>query len=175
MLTFRHKLLISFLTKPHHHPSYDFVRFFLRKYRKLGIDRELLAAKLEPKFYCHLPTFQSELLRAWDTIGARFATLPVNNEYFVKLPINSNLFNAVNKDADGLVGRLATRGIRLVEDLLDHTNGTRIPPQYVKQSATTRLSVRCFTKDLQTIRSIIPKPPKTRLYRIIQTAADRRR
>ena len=101
MFTFRYNLLTSFLSKPdHHHPSYDFLRYFFRKYRKLGVDRELFATKLDPKFFCHLPTFHSELLHAWDIkiIGARFATLPTDYDFCINLPITSYLFPRVDRD-----------------------------------------------------------------------------
>ena len=155
MLTFRYKLLISFLSNPDHHPSYSFMRHFFRQYRKLGVDREVFATNLQPQFFIHLPTFHSELMHAWDKIGARFTTLPQDYDFCLNMPITSYLFKRVDRDDSGLVGRLAACGIRLVGDLLDSKDGSWLPPEHLQAAAVARLSARRLTGDLNDIRNII--------------------
>ena len=119
ILTFRFNLLRTFLLNSNDIPCFDFISYYFRQYRGLGLDFELFSTEIDPKFFPHLPTFYSELMHAWLKIGARVATLPTDLIAFVNLSINSVLKKVDGRDGSGLARRLATCGIRLIKDLLD--------------------------------------------------------
>ena len=155
ILTFRFNLLRSFLNQPDGHPCFDFISYYFRKYHNLGFDRELFTIAIDPKFFPHLPTFHSELMRAWIVLGARVSTLPSNFTYFVNLPINCSLFNELYRDGDSTVRRLMTCGIRLVKHLLDTNIGQWKSPDVYKIPNFLRISTRFLEKDLQRIQAVI--------------------
>ncbi len=155
VFTSRFNLLRSFLKYPHHHPSFDFIRYYFRQYRKLGLDHELFTTVIDSHFFAHLPTFHSELMRAWTTIGARVATLPSNFSSFVNLPLNSSFFTKFDRDGRPPGQRLMACGIRLVRHLLDENTGAWLPPERCLSSTISRTSTRCLSNDLGKIQSII--------------------
>ena len=105
-------------------------------------------------FFSHLPTFHSELMRAWITTGARVATLPVDVVSFVNLPLNSSFLNEPDRDGRPPAQRLMARGIRLVRHLLDENNGAWLPPEHCLGSTLPRTSTRCLSNDFEKIHYV---------------------
>ena len=155
IFTSRFNLLRKFLSKPHDNPCFHFISYYFRQYRNLGLDFELFTTKIDPKFFPHLPTFQSELMRAWLKIDARVTTLPSDFHSFVNLPITSHFFVELDGDKGALTRRLATCGIKLVKDLLNVYTGTWHPPEFFTSSTTVRISTRCLSNDLKEFQHLI--------------------
>lgn len=155
ILSFRFNVLRSFLAQPDKHPSFDFIRYYFRQYRRLGLDCELFATELDPNCLTHLPTFQAELMQAWNMIGARVATLPTDFVSVINLPINSLFFNELDREGNSPVRRLMTRGVRLVKHLLDPSTGAWKPADHFATSTPFRTSTRRLASDLKLFQRLV--------------------
>ena len=117
MLTYRFTL-IQKLLKENTHPSFIFISHHLRRYRNLNLDSQLFHIDLESKFLSHLPTFHSEIIRAWITSRARIVTPPDSVCSVLNLPLHSTFTNQF-RDEHVLSPRLLACGMRLVGDIID--------------------------------------------------------
>ena len=136
MMTYRFTLIQKHL-KENTHPSFIFISHHLRQYRNLDLDSRLFYIDLEPKFLSHLPTFQSEIIRAWMTSRDRMVTPPDSVSSVLNSPLNSTYINQFRDEIGGRCYRLKYKTVETSRTPQSETPWTAPPINKITRERTT--------------------------------------
>ena len=154
MLTFRF-VLIQKLFQNFTHPSFHFIKHYLRNFRRLQFDFQLFCIDLDLKFLVGLPTFHSDILRAWVISGARVIAQPDSVQFMHIFPLNAIYFSEYTKDSQTLLSpRLLACGIRLVGDVIDDSGKWRTA-QYYRERMRHPPSARILQAELVRLQFVL--------------------
>lgn len=140
MLAYRFTTLQRFLAR-NNHPAYTMIGYFLRQYKKLGLDQNLFHTELDPKFFFSVPLYHSDLLRAWIVSGAHTFTPPGLINYVIDLPINSIILK-LSADSEETCNRLIACGVRTVRSTINALDGNWLSPLDIVE-ASSQPPLRC--------------------------------
>ena len=155
ILTYRFSVLQKFLQRSLH-PSFQFLKHYFHQYRRLQFDFQLFCINLEKKILVNLPTFHSDVLRAWMTLGARIVTQPDCIDFVKRLPLNAIFLNEFITDEQTLLSsRLLAYGIKLVGDTFDWTSGVWFTAQHLQERVRFPSSTRILQAELIKLHKVL--------------------
>ena len=158
ILSFRFGFLQRFFNLTSH-PTYLFMKYFLRQYCKLGYDYQLFHMKINPKFFVSLPVFYSEILRAWMVSGARVGTQSISFNHVANIPLTCFLFSNNTDDGSRPPAWLLPHGAKLVRHLFDPLSGLWIDAHTLQAlfKGPRPPSLRLLHRELQSLRLAITR------------------
>ena len=155
-LTYRFTRIQKFLNN-YPHPSYLLLSHFLQNYQNLHFDFQLFFIKTDPISYVSIPTFHSEVLRAWAASGAQIIIAHDNVSHVLNVPIHSCIFSSLSADDEPDWSRLLACGIRQIRHILNTESGRWLDAgDVIGPTCRTRpLSTRLLNRHLLRFRSVV--------------------